>query len=162
MNPPRVYTCSPSWTSLPPASPYHPSGSSQCTSLYHASNLDWQFLPSIFIPPWISSSMAFHVMYSAYKLNKQGNNIQPWSTTFPVLNKFIVPCLVLTVASWPIYRILRRQVRWSGIPFSLRKSNRWAQNTVIKLKSFCTIYKKKITTSLLRSVCVCVCVCVCV
>ena len=32
MNPPWVYTCSPSWTSLPPPSPYHPSGSSQCTS----------------------------------------------------------------------------------------------------------------------------------
>ena len=32
MNPPRVYTCSPSWTPLPPPSLYHPSGSSQCTS----------------------------------------------------------------------------------------------------------------------------------
>ena len=35
MNPPRVYTCSPSWTPLPPPSPYHPSGSSQCTSPKH-------------------------------------------------------------------------------------------------------------------------------
>ena len=32
MNPPRVYMCSQSWTPLPPPSPYHPSGSSQCTS----------------------------------------------------------------------------------------------------------------------------------
>ena len=32
MHPPRVYTCFPSWTPLPPPSPYHPSGSSQCTS----------------------------------------------------------------------------------------------------------------------------------
>ena len=32
MNPPRVCTCSPSWTPLPPPSPYHPSKSSQCTS----------------------------------------------------------------------------------------------------------------------------------
>ena len=32
MHPPWVYTCSPSWTLLPPPSPYHPSGSSQCTS----------------------------------------------------------------------------------------------------------------------------------
>ena len=31
MHPPWVYTCSPSWTPLPPPSPYHPSGSSQCT-----------------------------------------------------------------------------------------------------------------------------------
>ena len=32
MNLPQVYMCSPSWTLLPPPSPYHPSGSSQCTS----------------------------------------------------------------------------------------------------------------------------------
>ena len=32
MHLPRVYTCSPSWTPLPHPSPYHPSGSSQCTS----------------------------------------------------------------------------------------------------------------------------------
>ena len=30
------------------------------------------------------------------------------------------PCSVLTVASWPAYRFLRRQVRWPGIPISLR------------------------------------------
>ena len=35
MNPPQVYTCSPSWTPLPPLSPLHPSGSSQCTSPEH-------------------------------------------------------------------------------------------------------------------------------
>ena len=35
MNPPKVYLCSPSWTLLPPPSPYHPSGSSQCTSPKH-------------------------------------------------------------------------------------------------------------------------------
>jgi len=34
-NPPRVYMCSPSWTPLPPPSPSHPSGSSQCTSPKH-------------------------------------------------------------------------------------------------------------------------------
>ena len=31
MHPPRVYMCSPSWTPCPLPSPYHPSGSSQCT-----------------------------------------------------------------------------------------------------------------------------------
>ena len=35
MNLPQVYMCSPSWTLLPPPSPYHPSGSSQCTSPKH-------------------------------------------------------------------------------------------------------------------------------
>ena len=35
MNPPWVYMCSPSRTPLPPLSPSHPSGSSQCTSPEH-------------------------------------------------------------------------------------------------------------------------------
>ena len=35
MNPPQVYMCSPSWTLLLPPSPYHHSGSSQCTSPKH-------------------------------------------------------------------------------------------------------------------------------
>ena len=35
MNQPCVYMCSPSWPSLRPASPSHPSGSSQCTSPEH-------------------------------------------------------------------------------------------------------------------------------
>ena len=43
----------------------------------------------------------------------------PCHTPFPIWNQS-VPCLVLTVASWPAYRFLRRQVRWSGIPISLR------------------------------------------
>ena len=34
-NPPRVHTCSRSWSPLPPPSPYHPSRSSQCTSPEH-------------------------------------------------------------------------------------------------------------------------------
>ena len=34
-------------------------------------------LPVILIPACASSSLAFHMMYSAYKLNKQGDNIQP-------------------------------------------------------------------------------------
>ena len=59
-------------------------------------------------------------MYSAYKLNKQGNKIQPWHTPFPIWNQSVVLCLVLTVASWPVYRFLRRQVRWSDIPISWR------------------------------------------
>ena len=56
----------------------------------------------------------------AFKLNKESNNIQPWRTPFPFWNQSVVPCLVLTASSWPKYRFLRRQVRRSGIPISLR------------------------------------------
>ena len=74
------------------------------------------FLLAILIPAYASSSAAFLIIYSAYKLNKQGDNIQPWYTPFPIWNQSVVPCLVLTVASWPAYRFLKRQVRWSGMP----------------------------------------------
>ena len=78
------------------------------------------FLLAILIPDCASSSPAFHMMYSVYTLNKQGDNIQPWCTPFLTWNQSVVPCLVLTVASWPAYKFLRRQVRWSGIPVSFR------------------------------------------
>ena len=50
---------------------------------------------------------------------KQGDNIQPWCIPFSIWNQSVVPYKVLTVASWPAYRFLRSQVRWSGIPISL-------------------------------------------
>ena len=66
-------------------------------------------LLAILTPACTSSSLAFHMMYSTYKLNKQGDNIQPWRTSFPIWNQSVVPCPVLTVAFWPAYRFLRRQ-----------------------------------------------------
>ena len=78
------------------------------------------FLPAILIPACDSSSLAFCMIYSAEKLNKQGDNIQPWHIPFPIWNQSIVPCPVQTVASWPVYRFLRRQVGWSGVPISWR------------------------------------------
>ena len=79
-----------------------------------------RFLPAILIPTCASCSLAFRLIYSAWKLNKQGDNIQPWHTPFPIRNQSVVPCPVLTVASWPAYRFLRSQARCSGIPISWR------------------------------------------
>ena len=41
-------------------------------------------------------------------------------TPFLIWDQSVVPCPVLTVASWPAYRFLRRQIRWSCIPMSWR------------------------------------------
>ena len=138
MNPPRAYMCSPSWTPLPPPSLYHPSGSAFSLSSFtfikrlFSSSLSAMkvmssaylrlliFPPAILIPACTSSSPAFRMMYSAFKLNKQGDSIEPCCNPFPIWNQSVVPCPVLTVASWPAYRFLRRQVRWSGILISLR------------------------------------------
>ena len=78
------------------------------------------FLLAILIPTCASSSPTCLMMYSAYQLNKQGDNIQTWNTPFLIWSQSVIPCPVLTVGSWPAFRFLRRQIRWSGIPISWR------------------------------------------
>ena len=53
------------------------------------------FLLTILFLACATSSPAFLMMYSAYKLNKQGDNIQPWHTPFSIWNQSVVPCPVL-------------------------------------------------------------------
>ena len=77
-----------------------------------------RFLLAVLIPACASSRPTFHMTYSAYKLNEQGDNMQPWHTPFPIWNQSVVPCQVLTAASWSSYRFLRKQVRWSVFPIS--------------------------------------------
>ena len=64
------------------------------------------FLPVILIPVYTSPSLVFGMMYSAQKLNKQGDNIQLWCTPFPVLNQSVVPCPVLFL--WPLATFRQR------------------------------------------------------
>ena len=59
MNPPQAYMCSPSWTLLTPPSPYHPSGSSQCTSPKHPVSCIESGLATCFIYDIIHISMPF-------------------------------------------------------------------------------------------------------
>ena len=61
------------------------------------------FLPVILISACASSSPAFLMIYSAYKLNKQGDHIQPLHTSFPTWNQSVVPCPVLTCFLTCIY-----------------------------------------------------------
>ena len=69
------------------------------------------------------------MMYSAYKLNKHGDNIQPWHTPFPIWNQSLVSYPVLTIASWLEYSFLKRQVRWSGILISFRIFHSYSWST---------------------------------
>ena len=59
MNPPQAYRYSPSWTLHPPPSPYHPSGSSQCTSPKHPVSCIESGLATCFIYDIIHISMPF-------------------------------------------------------------------------------------------------------
>ena len=63
MNPPQVYLCSPSWTLLPPPSPYHPSGSSQCTTPKHPVLCIEPGLATRFIHDIIHVSMPFSQIF---------------------------------------------------------------------------------------------------
>ena len=65
MNPPQVYMCSPSWTLLPPPSPYHPSGSSQFTSPKHPASC---IEPGPFMCN-LSSTNSKHILFIFYFFN---------------------------------------------------------------------------------------------
>ena len=60
----------------------------------------WVFLPAILIPACNSSSPAFSMMYSAHKLNKQGNNMQTCHTPLLIFNQSVFLCKVLTVVGF--------------------------------------------------------------
>ena len=62
MNLPQVYMCSPSRTVFPPPSPYHPSGSSQCTSPKHPVSCIKPGLATCFIYDIIHVSMPFFLI----------------------------------------------------------------------------------------------------
>ena len=93
------------------------------------------------------------MMYFAYKLNKQDENIQLWHTSFQIWSQSIIACLVLTVASWPSNWFFMRQVRLSGIIISWRifhsylwstRSNhyhgQWSRNSCLFLDFSCFFY----------------------
>ena len=142
MNLPWVYQCSPSWTPLPPPSPYHPSGSSQCTSPKHPASciepgLVIRFtciihvsMPfSQIIPPSPSLTESKRLFYTSVSLllfRTQGYHYH--------LSKFhIYALLLLLLSRFSRIRLcatpltaahqappslgFSRQEHWSGLPF---------------------------------------------
>ena len=97
------------------------------------------FLLAILIPAYASSSLAFLMMYSVYKLNKQVDNIQPWHTPFPVWNQSVVSCPVLTCF---LTCTQISQVRWSGIPISFKNFPQFIVSHTVK--GFGTVNKAEV------------------
>ena len=62
------------------------------------------FLSAILIPSCASCSPVFHMMYSAYKLNKQGDSIQPWRAPFPISSQSVVTCSFAYLRFFPLTR----------------------------------------------------------
>ena len=69
MNPPQVYTCSPSWNPLPLPSQYHPSGSSQCTSPKH---------PVSCIKPGLATHFIYVIKWLFKKRHKTHEGREEW------------------------------------------------------------------------------------
>ena len=107
---------------------------------YHLHLWDLVFLPAVLIQACDSFSPAFHIMYTAQKLNKQGDNIHLCHTTFLILSQYLVSCPVLTAASWPAYKFLKRQIRWSDTPISLRV----VHNLLWSIQSKTLVWSKKL------------------
>ena len=63
LNPSQVYMCSPSWTLLPPPSPYHPSGSSQCSSPKHPASCIEPVLATHLLHDILHVSMPFSQIF---------------------------------------------------------------------------------------------------
>ena len=61
-------------------------------------------LLAILIPGCALSSLAFHMLYSAYKLNKQGDSIQAWCAPFLVVPYMLscFSCVWLFMTLWTI------------------------------------------------------------
>ena len=79
MNLPQAYMCSPSWTLLPPPSPYHPSGSSQCTSPKHPVLCIEPGLATRFIYVIIHISMPFSQIISPSPSPTESNIFKSFS-----------------------------------------------------------------------------------
>ena len=62
-NPPQAYMCSPSRTLLPPPSPHHPSGSSQCTSPKHPVSCIEPGLATHFLHDILHVTMSFSQIF---------------------------------------------------------------------------------------------------
>ena len=134
MNPPQVYMCSPSWTLLPLHSPYHPSGSSQCTSPKHPVSCIEPGLATRFIhdiihvsvpftqifPPSPSPTESIRLIYTSVSLllsRTQGYCYH--------LSKFLIYVLVycIGVLKWKRLFVTRQegilvQKRWGGFCYA--------------------------------------------
>ena len=110
------------------------------------------FLPAILIPACASSSPTFLMMYSAYKLTKQGDNMQPWRTPFLIWNQSVVPCPVLTFDYWlqidfsrgPItsWQIDGEKVETVRDIFSWASKLLWSVTALTNLKHACSLEVK--------------------
>ena len=112
MNPPQVYMCFPSWTLLPPPSPYHPSGSSQCTSPKHPVSCIEPGLATRFIYDIIHVSMPFSQSSHPLPLPQSPKDCSIYECLFCCLVYRVIVTIFLNSLSVDHYHNLMRCVWW--------------------------------------------------
>ena len=71
------------------------------------------FLLAVFIPACASFSLAFGMMYSVYKLNKHGGNIQPWHNHIAFLCRHIKFSSLESIIIKGVYHLATVQLPWN-------------------------------------------------
>ena len=89
------------------------------------------FLLPVLILAGNSSSLAFLMMCSVHRLNKQGDSRQSCHTAFSILNQSVVPYRVLTFVLICI-QVSQETVRLSSIPISLKSFPRFVMIHIVK------------------------------
>ena len=154
MNPTQVYTCSATWTLLPPPSQYHPSESSQCTSPKHPVSFIEPGLATRFIYDYYSCLNAILPNHPTLSLSHRVQKTVLYiSVSFAVsytgllllLSKFHIYALLLLLLLSRFSRVqlcatpqtaahqappslgFSRQEHWSGLPFPslMHESEKW-------------------------------------
>ena len=108
MNLPQVYMCSPSWTLLPPPSPYHPSGSSQCTSPKHPVSC----IEHLHVAPVMWRQKHFSLIGWDEAQQKAPLNVR-WETWDSVLEWFS-----LGPVTFPLLALVFSSIKWNSRKFS--------------------------------------------
>ena len=151
MNPPQVYMCSPSWTPLPPPSPFHPSGSSQCTNPKHPVSCIKPGLATHFILDILHVSMPFSQSWIPFKVYSQSGIIAANDLILVGLDggpHCFTHCIIYYIKYLKNFSIVFHMYIWPSPKICI--------HGIFFICRLC-VFNMQISVF----VCVCVCVCVC-
>ena len=90
------------------------------------------FLLPTLIPACNSYSLAFLMMYSVYRLNKQGDSRQLCSTPFSILNQSVVPAVQFNLVTQCVHLFA---TQWTAACQSISTTNSWSLHKLMSTES---------------------------